>query len=313
MPCLCLTGAVVKEVLQLNKPFILANRLGMSVLAAVTAAVCMLSGCSISKSFDADNTAKIAANDDMIVFSFDAGKADAHLIYTKDNAILIDCGEKGFGKEIVAFMQKNGIKSLDYMIITHFDKDHVGGAAKVMKSVKVGSVLQSNSPKESEEYTEYLNQLKASGINPETVREDTDYTAGDIKFTVNAPAEETYEEDPSNNSSLITSIEYGENHFLFAADALGPRLDEFTNQNTIDYDYLKVPYHGRNVDNTKKFLESTNPEIAVIPTSDDEPESKKTMKKLEEYGCTVYITKDSPVAVRCDGKTLTVEMPDKAS
>lgn len=283
------------------------------VLAAVFAAVCLLSGCTISKTYDSLNKSKIDANDDMIVFSFDAGKADAHLIYTKNHAVLIDCGEKGFGKEIAAFMENNDIKTLDYLIITHFDKDHVGGAAKVMKSVKVENVLQSNCPKDSDEYNEYLEQLKSSGIEPQTLREDTDFTAGDISFTVNVPAQETYENDPSNNSSLITSVEFGENKLLFAADAQAERLEEFTASNTTDYDYLKVPYHGNKLDGTKKFLESTKPEIAVITSSENEPESKKTVEKLEDIGCTVYLTKDSPVAVRCDGKTLTVEMPEQAS
>ena len=86
------------------------------------------------------------------VYCFSAGKADAMLLYTDNSAVLIDTGRKGFGKEILAYLEAEGISSLDKMIITHFDKDHVGGAAKLLHNIPIGEVLQSNYPKESEEY-----------------------------------------------------------------------------------------------------------------------------------------------------------------
>ena len=50
---------------------------------------------------------------------------------------MIDCAEKDDGKDIAEFLEKKGITNLDYLIITHFDKDHIGGAAKVLHSVYV--------------------------------------------------------------------------------------------------------------------------------------------------------------------------------
>lgn len=270
----------------------------------------LLTGCSLDSKPDsshaAQNTSLAPCENELKVYCFSAGKADAQLIYTKDHAVLIDCGEKGFGKEITAFMEDIGVTSLDYLIITHFDKDHVGGAAKVIRSVEVKNVLQSNCPKDSEEYSEYLAQLSESGITAQTVTEDTAFTAGDISFTVNAPDRDTYEDDPSNNSSLITAVEYGESRLLFAGDAQEDRLKEFTAENTTDYDYLKVPYHGSRIKGMKDFLESTKPKIAVITCSDDEPESKKTVSQLEAQGCEIYLTREAPVAVKSDGETLTV-------
>lgn len=270
----------------------------------------LLAGCSgLNAEHDtvsAQNSALAPSENELKVYCFSAGKADAQLIYTKDHAVLIDCGEKGFGKEITAFMEDIGVTSLDYLIITHFDKDHIGGAAKVMRSLEVENVLQSNCPKDSEEYSEYLVQLSESAITAQTVTEDAAFTAGDISFTVNAPDRDTYEDDPSNNSSLITTVEYGSSRLLFAGDAQEDRLKEFTAENTTDYDYLKVPYHGNRIKGLKDFLESTNPEIAVITCSDDEPESEKTVSQLEAQGCAIYLTREAPVAVKSDGETLSV-------
>ena len=88
---------------------------------------------------------------ELTVHFFDAGKADAILLTTPDSTLLIDAGERGFGKTILAYLEEQGIERIDYLIVTHFDKDHVGGMARVINNIAVGTVLQSNQPKDSEE------------------------------------------------------------------------------------------------------------------------------------------------------------------
>ena len=66
--------------------------------------------------------------------TFSIGKADATLIYTAESAVLIDAGEDEDAAEILRFMQRKGIDKLDAFIITHYDKDHVGGADGILKA-----------------------------------------------------------------------------------------------------------------------------------------------------------------------------------
>lgn len=238
---------------------------------------------------------------ELTVYSFQAGKADAHLIYTEDFAVLIDCGEKGFGKEIVSYMEDNGIKKLDYLIITHFDKDHVGGAAKVIRSVQIDNVLQSNSPKESVEYTSYLEELQNAGIQPQTVRSDLSFTLGDAAFTVDPPMLDFYEEDSSNNSSLVTWVTYGNYSMLFMGDCEDMRLREFMNANTLTCDYLKVPYHGHYQKELRAFINEVSPRFAVITSSDAEPEDEETLSYLKDVGAKTFLTRQAPVVAFTDG------------
>ncbi len=238
------------------------------------------------------------------VYVFAAGKADAALIYTDTHAVLIDCGEKGFGKDILDFMESNGIETLDCMIITHFDKDHVGGAAKILGSVKVGQVLQSNCPKDSGEYERYTERLSECGITPLTVRETTELNFGGVTFTIDPPERDTYETDPSNNSSLITTVEAGDCKLLFAGDAEDDRLAEFTAKNENDYDFMKVPYHGHYQSGLDSFVKSVKAEVAVITCSAKEPEDAKTTAVLKQAGAEVYMTRQGAVKVTCDGKKL---------
>lgn len=71
-----------------------------------------------------------AEEDTLTAVFYDVGKADAILLYTEDAAVLVDAGVNKSGEDIVADLHARGIERLDALIITHFDKDHVGGAGQ---------------------------------------------------------------------------------------------------------------------------------------------------------------------------------------
>ena len=74
-----------------------------------------------------------AGGDELTAVFLDVGKADAILLYNGEMAALIDAGENDDGDAVVEAIRARGIERLDLMIITHFDKDHVGGADKVRR------------------------------------------------------------------------------------------------------------------------------------------------------------------------------------
>ena len=150
--------------------------------AALLALALLLTACALPAAEPASDAAPTALE----AYFFDAGKADAILLTTANSAVLIDTGEQGFGKTILARLEEMGVRQLDVLIVTHFDQDHVGGAAKVLNSIPVGTVLQSNQPKDSEEYEKYAAALSKAGIEPVTVRETYEFNllSDDINATV---------------------------------------------------------------------------------------------------------------------------------
>jgi len=279
----------------------------------LAAAILLLCGCSAvtaqpsAASAASASPASASGATDLKVYCFSAGKADAILLYTDESAVLIDTGNSGFGKEICAYLEEQGISTLDYLILTHFDKDHVGGAAKVLKSVTVKNVLQSDCPKDSSEYEKYLAALDGAGLTAATVRDTLTFTLDGIGYTVDPPAQTDYAVDASNNSSLIVSATCGEKRFLFAGDAEDARLQEYLAENPGTCDFLKVPYHGHDQSSLASFLAAVQPAYAVITSSDDEPEDAAAVKKLQDAGAEVYLTRTAPVLAECDGETLTVQ------
>ena len=238
------------------------------------------------------------------LFSF--GKADAFLFMTEEGSVLIDTGESGQGKDILAFLEENGITELDTLLLTHFDKDHVGGAAKVLKGIPVRRVLQSNSPRDSKEYNKYLSALSLARIEPVTVREPLSFSLGGAVFTVYPPEKETYSKDPSNNSSLAVTVHYGDTSFLFTGDAESARLQELSGSDLGTFTFLQVPHHGAWQTQFAALLEKTRPDYAVITSSEDEPEDFVTVQLLEKVGAEILLTREGEIDIFSDGTDLSI-------
>lgn len=276
-----------------------------SVLALLLTILLLLSSC-VSDTKKAAGEMAQPETTDLEVYFFDAGKADAILLTTENGTVLIDAGEKGFGKTILAHLEEKGIDKIDYLIITHFDQDHVGGAAKVINNITVETVLQSNCPKDSEEYEKYVKALDNAGLEAATVQETCVFTLDGVAYTVDPPRQSRYSSDNSNNSSLIVTVRNGENNFLFTGDAQTERLEEFLDSSWDTYDVLKIPHHGKDEPLLGALIESTKPAYAVITSSDEEPESTATVELLEQAGAEVLLTREGAVTFNSNGVNIEV-------
>ena len=272
------------------------------------ACILLLTACSAFP--EAKKASEEADAAELEVHFFDAGKADAILLTTAHGTVLIDAGEKGFGKTILAYLAEKGVERVDYLIVTHFDRDHVGGAAKVINGVEVGAVLQSNRPKDSEEYEKYVKALANANIEPVTVRDVCAFTLDGVAYSVDPPRRSEYSADGSNNSSLIVTVQNGARRFLFTGDAQTERLAEFLDGKNAACDVLKLPHHGQDEPLLDALLEAAKPAYAVITSSDEEPESEATVAALEKAGVRVLLTREGAVTFRSDGASLTLRKGD---
>ena len=236
----------------------------------------------------------------------DAGKADAILLTTPASAVLIDCGEKGFGDEILGELAARGIGRLDLLIVTHFDRDHVGGAAKVIGGIPIARVLQSGRPGDSGAYRKYIRALEKASLSPETVRETLSFTLDGAEYTVEPPQREHYDRDESNNSSLIVTLVYGRTRLLFMGDAETARIAEYLASSPAPCDLVKLPHHGEKEKMLDALLAAVKPRYAVITCSAGAPEAASTAAALQTAGVESYPTRLGAVRIRSDGETLDV-------
>ncbi|MBQ8132021.1 MAG: MBL fold metallo-hydrolase [Bacilli bacterium] len=252
-----------------------------------------------------DKTSYKYKKEDLYVYFFDAGKADSMIIRKNDKVMMIDTGESNLETKIKWYMNENNIKKIDYLILSHFDKDHIGNAAYVINNYEVGNVLQSNSPKDSEEYTKYLEALESKQIEPITVSGDYAFEMDDCKIVVNGP-ETTYEKNESNNSSLITRITYNKNTFLFMGDSQNDRTREYLNTNPETADVIKVPYHGHYQKQDITLFEIIKPKYAVISTSKDVIE-EKLINLLDTKKINYYSTFNGEINIYSNGEKIVIK------
>lgn len=239
---------------------------------------------------------------------FDVGKGDAILIEASGCRMMIDAGYDDTTEVILDYLKEQSIDKLDYLVITHFDKDHVGGADRVLREVEAAHVLQPDYDSDGGQYEEYVEAMEEQEIIPDIVTKTRELTLGGVDFLVYPPQKKDYKEE-DNDFSLVVSMTCGEKRFLFAGDCEKERLKELLTQNEFDlsHDVLKVPHHGKKEKNSYEFLKAVSPEIAVITSSDEKPADIEICKILKKLGAEVRFTRDGTVTCLCDGVQVRVE------
>ena len=255
---------------------------------------------------------KISKNaGELKVTFFDVGKADAILLQSENANIVIDCGEKGDGKKISKLLKESDEDTIDYLIITHFDKDHVGGAVKLIKGFDVKNVIVPDYDGTVDEYDKYKSALADKGITPTRLTSDLAFTLDGIDYTVYAPKKNFYGDNDENDFSLVTKVVHNKNTLLFTGDAMEQRLDEIMDIGKCTL--LKVPYHGRKLDNITEFLNAVKPKCAVVCTSTGEF-SGKIQEALKKSGASTYATCfNGDITATSNGSTIEISVEKGAA
>ena len=240
------------------------------------------------------------------VLFFNAGKADACLLKTPESTVLIDTGKNKMGKEIVSYLNKHGIHEIDVMFITHFDKDHVGGADKVLEQVKVLQIIEPDYVSDSKQYIQYKEAVDHFGTPVTTLNQNASFEMDGVVYEIDVANQNYYGEDEENDFSLVIGVKYGNVSFLFAGDAENPRLSELLAEKIGEYDVLKVPHHGREEKMSAAFFDAVKPQYSVITSDEEDLEDVSVVRKLQSYG-EVYLTRYGEILCVTDGNSITVK------
>ncbi len=273
------------------------------MLFIITAALLLLAGCGQTKG-DGASQGTLELSELKVTF-FDVGKGDAILLETEEETMLIDTGYDDTADVILDYLEENGIGALDCLVITHFDKDHVGGADRILEAVEVERVLEPDYESDSGQTREYKEALEALGLEPEKVTDTLVLDFPGTECTVYPPRQEDYEEE-DNDFSLVISLRIGNEGFLFAGDCEKERLSELLAEKDLElrHQVLKVPHHGREEKNSDKFLLAVSPEAAVITCSEEKEPDKEILELLSQLGAEVYLTSEGTVTCVTDGSSL---------
>ena len=236
------------------------------------------------------------------------GRADAIVLNTEGHTMVIDAGEEEDGAEVAAFLRDRGIRRVDVLVITHFDKDHVGGADTLVEELTVERVLLPDYEGDSTEYLDFLDALAARDIVPERLARPTSFRLGKAEVLVEPPA--AYDPgggEVDNNFSLITTVVHGENRLVFAGDAEKRRIRQWlADSDPAPCDFLKLPHHGVYNRGLEELLDALSPRYAAICSSEKNPADSATLELLARQGVAALETKDGDITVISDARRLEI-------
>ena len=214
------------------------------------------------------NTAQPVSGDEVQFHFIDVGQGDAALIRTPGGDVLIDAGDNYSEDELKAYLDRYGVDDLAYVIFTHPDADHIGGADVVLENYDVKRVIRTSREADSKTYRTMVSLIEAEGAEDICANIGEVFMLGEVKMTILAPLDPNYKS--ANDSSIVLRVDYGETSVLFTGDAetssekdMIKRYGQGVN-GLLDCDILKAGHHGSSSSSSKSFLQAVTPDVAII-------------------------------------------------
>lgn len=189
----------------------------------------------------------------------DLANGEASLIIDTNNqcTALIDTGD-GTNNEVTSYLKKEGIKKLDYLIITHNHFDHNGEVNNILNEINVNNLVFS-----AYDISVTNNFLsKEEFANVIKVKAGDEIVCGKSTFYILHP-DKYYNNE--NENSIVIYTKVGGLHFLFLGDAT-KAIDKLITNYNISVDVIKIAHHGSSTSSSAYLIEKFRPKYAVIMT-----------------------------------------------
>ena len=261
----------------------------------ITLIIVMLLGASFTASV---LLSEVASSSSFKLAFFDVGQGDAIFFQTpQGHPVLIDGGPDAkvllrLG-EIMPFWDK----TLDLVVLTHPDADHIAGLVSVFASYEVKNVLWTGKTRDTKVFEAFTQALKKEGAKEIMARAGQRILFEGSK----AQLEILYPQDgivlykeKSNETSLIIRLVYGEHKVLRLGDTtkkIEKRLMAAGSE--LEANILKIAHHGSKTSTARELLEAVEPSIAIIFVGENNRfghPSSETLANLAEYGIIIRRT-----------------------
>lgn len=203
-------------------------------------------------------------------------------------------------------------RSLDLVINTHPDADHLAGLPSLFQRYTVEQVLVPDVGTGSQLYREWESQLAAAGLAPVVARAGQSLNLGQgLTATILSPGELTAQVDDVNNHSVVLYLQYGQISFLFPGDIESPVEAVLARTGLPQATVLKSPHHGSKTSSSEPFLQAIDPRLVVISVGAENTfghPSPEVLDRYAERGLTVFRTdQHGTIELITDGQKLWVE------
>ena len=198
---------------------------------------------------------------DWTIAQCDVGQGDASVLRRGDLVAMIDTGPSpGLAEDC---LRELGIDTIDLLVLTHFDRDHVGGAGALLGRAS----LVIHGPVDGANDEALLARFRAAGSVLVTADESVHGSLGDLRWRVLWPRSNVTVE-PGNPASVVVAVE-GDLDAIFLGD-LGAEAQRALRRSTalMNVDVVKVAHHG-SADQDPAFYAELGADAALIGVGAD--------------------------------------------
>jgi competence protein ComEC len=221
----------------------------------------------------------------------DVGQGDSTLIQTSTGkSILIDGGDRYSGDEVSAYLRKQGVDTIDLMVATHPDSDHIGGLVDILQNFTVKKVLDSGKVHTTDTYREYLTLIDTKNI-PMEVPAIGEYIDFDEHLSIQV-LNSTNESSDTNESSIVLNIKHEDVDLLLTGDASNENEQEMINMFNVDADVLKAGHHGSSTSSSLDFLQAVSPTLTILSYGENSygHPDLEVVQRLQSVGVEIFST-----------------------
>jgi beta-lactamase superfamily II metal-dependent hydrolase len=216
---------------------------------------------------------------------------------------------------VIQRLQSAGVTSIDAVLATHPDADHVGGLAAVLGTFEVGRIYVNGDPSATQTYDEFLLAAAAEpGARVMTLSRGQTVPLGGLLLLVLNPSSASGD---TNNDSIVLELTCGSVSVLFTGDAeLSAEQSMISAGLVTRVNVLKVGHHGSNTASSLAFVQALSPEVAIISAGRSNAyghPAPEALARLESVGAQFEYTDTTPgddsVTMTSDCTTFSFSIP----
>jgi competence protein ComEC len=244
------------------------------------------------------------------VTMLDVGQGDALFIESpRGTQVLIDGGRGTAVLRELSKVMPFWDRSIDIVVATHPDADHIGGLVDVLERFEVEHILEASVQNDTPVFHAFKTALKDEGSSVVTPSRGTELVLDD-SVVLTLLSREVVAASDTNDASIVMRLDYGETSFLFTGDASSEVERELLQfYDALDVDVLKVGHHGSDTSTSPEFVSAVSPDIALISVGADNSyghPKREVLETLTAAGANVLRTDtDGTVQLVSDGTTVT--------
>lgn len=250
---------------------------------------------------------ELSSGNELQVIFFDVGQGDSIFIETpQKHQIIIDSGPGNKTLlEKVSSIMPFGDKTIDLIILTHTDSDHISGFFELLDNYVVENILWSGISGTSSKSEKWEAMIEVEGANIFYSNEINKIILGDVVMDIIFPNEyiiEKYSKN-ANDISVVSKMIYKNSSFLFTGDITNKLEKEIVNED-IFADVLKVSHHGSKHSTCEEFVAKVDPLVAVIQVGKNSygHPADDVLTRLSNFGIKVLRNDiDGDIKISTDG------------